>query len=305
MEKIDNVSGKKDMLRRLTVLTLVLLIISFLWIFYTLYAFLEIRMRVPFTAILGNLIGFGYIVRVLLYISFTSMILSALKRSSRSNKLMTAGFITCIFSAISLFFEFAALSDIGDDYLVGGYECTLEWTYLFGSLILNILFLVIAFILVIRTLRSRDVSSLSPKSVVDGVIFEVSQYAGIVCGLTGLVFTLYAYIVLRDFSLERWLQWLLVFYSAAIILPYIAIIVYWIVRLIRKKDRTSYDEMQKNYIASSGMTAWLFSLPLMTVIFLLTSFREGLVVTMLWFPFYLFATLLVFSVSLLLRFRKK
>jgi hypothetical protein len=140
--------------------------------------------------------------------------------------------------------------------------------------------------------------------MVDEIIFEVIQWVGIVCGLTGIAFTTYAFVALTDFTVKSWLLWLLTFYSAVILLPWLALTVCRIIRLVLKREPSSFDEKQKQDLAFSGMTAWLVSIPLMAAFLAFSLGKVSSPALFPWFPFYLFVTLLVFSATLPARFRR-
>jgi len=185
-------------------------------------------------------------------------------------------------------FDFAALEDIGSDYLVQGYECTLEWIWLFGSLLFRLVFYIILYRIIFIILRGIRGVTANPPPVVDEIMFEVTQYTGMVCGFIGLAFTLYAYVALGDFTISNWFL----------------LIIYWIIRLSRKSRLTLYDEKQKYDLASSGLIAWLSSIPFMIIILITSLGQSSSPAVYLWFPAYLFFTLLVFSASLLLKYKR-
>lgn len=296
----DIIPDKK--LRISTIITLVLLIISFLWFFYDLYALKVIRAKSPDVDTISELMGVGFIIRLLLLSSFVLLILRSFKSGVKADALITACIIGGTVTAISLIFDFAALDDIGSDYLVYGYDCTMEWWWLRGSYILRLVFYVFLLVLCIRLLRETHASTTD--SVVDELMFEVTQYVGIACGIIGVAFTIYGYIVLDNFAMRAWLLWLLMVYCLVIILPWFFLIVYWIIRLSRRSELTVYDEKQKQDFASSGLTAWLASIPVMIVILIISLGQASSPTVFLWFPFYIFFTLLVFSASLLLKYKK-
>lgn len=178
----------------------------------------------------------------------------------------------------------------------------MEWWWLRGSYILRLVFYVFLLVLCIRLLRETHASTTD--SVVDELMFEVTQYVGIACGIIGVAFTIYGYIVLDNFAMRAWLLWLLMVYCLVIILPWFFLIVYWIIRLSRRSELTVYDEKQKQDFASSGLTAWLASIPVMIVILIISLGQASSPTVFLWFPFYIFFTLLVFSASLLLKYKK-
>lgn len=304
MEQAGLLSGNRKQLKVSAVVTLILLAISTLWIFTDLYIYSEIKQKSPDWHDLRNLIVIGYIVSGLSFISFAVLLYMSFRNGIKTDVLIIFCIITGVISAVNLVFDISALDDISADYLQGGYDCIMEWTWLFLSLIVRLIFFVAGFMLLFRILKKIGSLNAVSKSVADETVFEATQYVGIVCGIIGIAFTTYAYITLKDFAMKNWLVWLLMFYCLIIMLPYFIVIVYWIFRLNRKTTLTIYDEKQKQDIALSGMTAWLASILVMTVLFLFSFGKPASATVFLWFPVFVFTTLLVFSVSVLLRFRK-
>lgn len=304
MKQAYRLPTKNRSLRTVSLITLVLLILATLSLFYDLYAYLEIRAKSPAIEKISNFIGTGFITQVLLLFSFALLILKSFKTGLKAGTLVIASIIAGTVSAILLVFDYAALEDISNDYLIQGYDCTLEWIWLYGSLLFRLVFYAILYQLIIRILKEIKELTASPASVVDEIMFEVTQYIGIVCGSIGLAFTVYVYVALGDFTISNWLLWLLMFYSLAIVLPWFTLIIYRVIRLSRKTRLTLYDEKQKQDFASSGMIAWLSSIPLMIIILITSLGQSSSPTVYLWFPSYLFFTLLVFSASLLLKFKR-
>ncbi len=305
MAQSNSLSGKSKQLQTILFVTLVLLTGSFLWIFYDIYAYLEIQARSDAVERISSVIGIGFVVQIFLYISFGIVVLTAFRSGLRSDRLVILSIIAGVVSAIFLVFDFAALEDIGTDYLVHGYDCAMEWIWLFSSLAVRLFFYVTAYLLIIRILRGVRSLTYTGKTIVDEIIYEVTQYVGIVCGLIGVIFTSYVYVALKDFTMINWLVWLLMFYCLVIILPYFTMIIYWIIRLAGKSEMTLFDEKVRQDIAQAGLTAWLVSIPVMVLIFVSDFGKTPSATMLMWFPFYLFSTLLVFSVSLLERFKKR
>lgn len=305
MAQSNSLSGKSKQLQIILFVTLVLLTVSFLWIFYDIYAYLEIKARSDAVERISNFIGIGFVAQIFLYISFGIFVLKAFRNGLRSDRLVILSIISGVVSAIFLVFDFAALEDIGTDYLVHGYDSSKEWIWLFSSLAVRLVFFVTLYLLIIRILRGIRSFTYTGKTIVDEIIYEVTQYIGIVCGLIGVIFTSYAYVALDDFTMINWLVWLLMFYCLVIILPYFTMIIYWIIRLAGRSEMTLFDEKIRQDIAQSGLIAWLVSIPVMALIFVSDFGKTPSATMLMWFPFYLFSTLLVFSVSLLERFKRR
>ena len=127
METKDLQTKQKKQLQISSIITLVLLLISFIWLFYDIYAYQEIRAKAPTIETISIGIVIGFIPKGLLYISFAILLLLALKHIVKFKFLGILCIIFGIVSSISLVFDFAALSDLGDDYLTArGYSSSLR-----------------------------------------------------------------------------------------------------------------------------------------------------------------------------------
>lgn len=303
MKKADTIKTGSNRLRIITMITMAILVTATLWLFYDFWSYIMIRAKSPESETFGTVTGIGYVVRILLFLGFALMMVRAFRRGTKPTFIVITSIITWTIAFTAMFFDFAALEDIGTDYLENGYSCTGEWIWLFGSLILRLFFYLSLFVLIFSILRDTGTRTPSSAPVVDEIIFEVTQWVGIVSGLTGVAFTAFAFIVLDDFTARSWLLWVLFFYCGAIILPWLAVTVFRIGRLLFRREPSPYDEKQKQDIAFSGMAAWLASIPLMAIILGISLGKSSSPVVYLWFPFYLFSTLLVFSAILLARFR--
>lgn len=304
MKNTESYNAGSNLLKIMGMVTLAILAMSLLWLVYDLYAYIMIRRMSPGSETYGMITGIGFLVRILLFLSFLMLMTRAFRNGLKPSMTVIVSIITWTIAIIAMFFDFAALEDIGTDYLRYGYSCTGEWIWLFGSLVLRLSFYESLFVLIFSILRNISTFRPSSKPVVDEILFEVTLWVGIISGLTGVAFTTYAFFVLDDFSTGSWLLWLLLFYCGAIILPWLVFTVFRIARLVFRRDPSPYDEKQKQDIAFSGMAAWLASMPLMAIILSVSLGKSSSPVVYLWFPFYLFSTLLVYSVILLKRYRR-
>lgn len=303
MRKSINLPESDNRLKTLIIATLVLLILSSMWIFLDLYAYFGIRARPVPEEFPDYMLGTGFIIRILLYASFALMMFRAFKSGLRINLLTVICILTGVLLIISLVFDWAALTDISHDYGIAG-DCFMEWTWLFISLAVKLVFSIAGLLLVISMMKGKSFATQAVKPVINEAYFEITQYVGIVCGLAGFAFTLYADVSLQEWRFGSWLVKLLLFYCLTIILPYLSITVMWLIKLARRDETSRYDEKQKQDIALSGLTAWLASIPVMTVVFVVDFTGSGSATDLLWLPYYLFSTLFIFSLSLLIRFRK-
>lgn len=88
------------------------------------------------------------------------------------------------------------------------------------------------------------------------------------------------------------------------IFPYLSMILFWIIKLAFKKNRSLYDEKQKKDLANSGLFTWLMSIPLMSLFMFINLGHARLASGLIAFPVYVFTTLLIFSVSVLFNFKR-
>lgn len=299
-----NLRESDSRLRILLIITLVLLILSSMWIFYDLYAYLEMRANPVPEEFPENGLGIGFIIRILLYTSFAFMMFRAFRSGLKTSLLTAICTLTGVVAGISVVLDWAALVDIWHDYRGAG-GCVREWTWLFISLAVQMAFCIAGLLLVYSLMKGKADVTATVRPVINEGFYEMTQYVGMVCGLAGFAFTVYADVSLQDWRFGNWLVQLLLLYCLAIIMPYILIIVFWLLRLARRSDKNLYDEKQRQDFAFSGLTAWLASLPVMTVVFISDLPGSGSGTGLLWLPYYLFSTLFIFSLSLLLRFRKE
>lgn len=287
-------------------ITLVLLLISFLGLFYNLYAYNEIKAKTPSFEAIRSGIFLVNITKLLLFISFTSLFLSALKHNL---KFKLSGILTTILGIVSflwILFGFAALQDISHEYLTGRFACIPEWKILYYGLLINFMFFLVGLLTIIKIRREAKSLSNNRKSITEESAFELTQYVGIVCSLIGIAFVLFIYSVFSNNNLiiSSFTIFLIVLSCLIIILPYMLIVFNWINKLTREEDRSFIDEKQKHDLFRSGLVAFLFSILFIFVFFMINHGRTGQISAIAYFPLYLFATLLVFSISVLYNFKK-
>lgn len=298
--------NNKRQVKALSVITLILLTISTLSLIYNIYAYFEIKAKTPEIDVIGIGVAIGYIPKTFLYFSFGFLILSILNILNKFKLLGISGVILGVVSAISLVGEYAALTDILDDYVVYGYKCTLEWITVYLGTIIHILFYFFVFFILLKTLKILKTPEPVNSSVVNEIFFEIIHYIGAICGLIGLAFTTYVLIFLTEFQIYEmnWLKWLILVYCLIIVLPYCAVILFFIIKIIRTKKRTRYDEKQKNNLIKAGFTAWIFSIPVLLLFFIINLIINGSSFSILWLILYFFLNLFLFSFATLIYYKK-
>lgn len=197
------------------------------------------------------------------------------------------------------------MNEYYEEFYLGGYNADFEWKYTHSFMIVNLIFCISAMVFVIRGMRNLKYA-VSTDSQSNEYIFEITQYIGIISGVIGLMFTWYAYKYLSFYSHKlspSYVNW--VFMCCLIFMfPYLSMILFWIIRLACKKDRLVYDEKQKSDLAKAGLYTWLFSIPVMSFFMFMNIHQVNIVTGVLAFPVYVFTTLLIFSIFVLLNFKR-
>ncbi len=122
-------------------------------------------------------------------------------------------------------------------------------------------------------------------------LFIAVNVTGIICALGGLLITfLYPGLIIEYHLWEL------------IILPFALIQVY--ILLIQKvdKSRDIFDEKQAFNLNTAAAVTWALSIPVMAILFML--YMDGILAGLLWFPFYLFTGLLIYSAGSLYYFKQ-
>ena len=277
-------------------------LVSFGFLIYNVIAFEYIRAKISnceelgeTTEVLALYIGIGLMVSFFFHISAIFTMTFRFQFIKKITALGMTILLIGIFSFICLIGDLAALSDIGKQYQVG-LSTTSEWRYLYLAFIPHVVFHILMLITLYLTFSLfKNQNHLEPV-LKDEIIFIVAQYIGILCGVIGIGFTFL--IVLLQVS-PYVLRYILPFYCLFIIMPYGLICLYWII--IKRKERLSevYDEKQWRDVAKAGLTTLLLSIPCMAIMYILNYQTMYGTISMIWFPFYMFLILLIFSGSTL------
>ncbi len=287
------------------ILTMIFLIVSFLWLFYDLYAYREIHLKSGQLKNMYKGIYLGFMPNILLYISLFIMLRKSLRHFKRTRAWAFFSIVGAMISGMGILFDIAALSDISQDYLKEGFSCDMEWIWLYTGLLVNLGFLVIVCITIIKTKQSLKSETPRDTVIINEVLYEITQYIGLVSGLMGLGLCLYMYVYLGNINLnqQNWLLWITLSYCILLILPYFLMILIWGYKFFRQKEQL-YDEKQKLEMGKAAIISLLVSIPIMFVFYILSINNNGNFSTILWFPFYAFLTITLFSSCLIYYFKR-
>ena len=127
---------------------------------------------------------------------------------------------------------------------------------------------------------------LARRIAMNETLFVITCIVGIACGVIGLFVTLVwpQYIV----ELHLW---------ELILIPFVLVNIYWAVIAKMGKSAGILDEKQLFDMTKAAAGTWGISITAMAILYLL--YDRGIVHGVIWFPYYLFGTLLFYSASTL------
>jgi hypothetical protein len=289
-----------------TLITLVLLLASLAGMIIDFYLLQLLKAKSPGVERFGNPYTAGFFIQALLCIS---MVVSVYQAFRQTGKFRIAGIALSVLGTLSFCFILMggiAINEFYEEYYIGGWNADFEYFMVILGLAVNLVFVVTGFFTMVLVLRGIRTAPVRREAATNEFIFEITQYVGVVCGIIGTVFTWYAFLYLDYYSRKLTpghVKW--VFACCLIfMMPYLSAILYWVIRLAFKKDRTLYDEKQQHDLSAAGLATWLLSIPLMSIFMFMNYTHHRLASGIIVFPFYVFTTLLIFSTAVLVNFKR-
>jgi hypothetical protein len=289
MKKVINISGR---------VTFTLGILSLCSLIYNLVFYETLRPKViRFEDISGILdrmeiiAAVAFIIIFFFHISAISTLAFQLKFFKRASLFRSFLFFMAVISLLMVFGDFALLSDIGKEHMAG-LETQGEWVVLYCSQVLHFILNILIFVLLFLT-RKSFLDKFSEDIVLkDEAIFINAQYIGIFCGVFGIgVFSAMS-VLMPLWALRKGIFVI----SLIAVLPYLLIVIYWLIIKFKEKVGQWYDEKQYQDITKASLTTLIVSIIIMTIIFIIQYFTSDFdFITITWFPFYVFLALLLFS----------
>ncbi|MDD5658960.1 MAG: hypothetical protein PHR39_02980 [Actinomycetota bacterium] len=238
-----------------------------------------------------------FIIFFIFHISAIFSIILQLKFFKRESILRSFSFFVSVISLLMIFGDFALLSDISKEY-IGGIKTGIagEFLILYLSQGLHLLFLVLVIVLTILTKRRIYKKAMEEIVIKDESIFINANYIGVLCSVSGLGLLILLSIYSPLWAIKKGI----IAITLMIMLPYIAIAVYWAAVKFKEKAGEWYDEKQYQDLAKASLTTWIVSVILLAVIFAFQYwYSKATILNVIWFPLYLFFSLLIFSSSIL------
>jgi len=276
-------------------------LVSFAWLIYNYFAFEFIRPRTLKFAELGPgevlalFIWIGFLIAFLFHLIALFTIIFQFQYFKKVNFFRILTLLTGVISFILLINDWGVLGDIGKEYQLN-ISTAGEWKVLYYSLLPHGLFHLLMFGLLYQLFRDLPHQPATEPVLKDEIIFIIAQYVGILCGLIGMGFTVLIFIKNVPVTL---LKLLIPFYGSFIIFPYGLIAFYWLLIKRTEKPRDWYDEKQWQDVTKAALTTLILSIPGMSLIFFLNYLALHGPASIMWFPFYLFLVLFLFSSSTL------
>ena len=245
-----------------------------------------------------------YLVFGFFHLSAILTLILQLNFFKRDNFLRAFLFFTGTTSLLMLFGDFALMSDITKEYIFG---LPGEFNILFFSQALHFIFYILMIILLVLTRKS--VRKKDEEIVLkDDSIFINAQYIGILSGASGLVLiTIFSLLYLMVYPLPLWaLKAGVVVTSLIAVIPYILIVLYWLIIKLKERITEWYDEKQYQDLTKSSLVALLVSIVFLLVVFIMQYiFKNFELLNFIWFPLYFFFILLLFSATTLFFNKRK
>jgi hypothetical protein len=235
-----------------------------------------------------------YMIFFFFHISALLAIMLQLKFFKRDNFLRAFLFFTGIISLMMLLGDSALMSDISKEYVFG---LPNEFIVLFASQVFHLIFYVLTIILLLMTwkyLRKEE-----EVVVKDESIFINTQYIGILSGISGLALVaLFSIVYTLIYSVPLWvIKAGIIVMALLAIIPYVLIVIYWLIMKAKVRVNEWYDEKQYQDIAKATLITLPSSVLFMGFIFILQyTISKFEILNFIWFPLFLFFTLLLFSI---------
>ena len=216
-------------------------------------------------------------------------------RLRRENLLCSAGFVLGVFSLFLLAVDAIMLREIGNEAPTG-FDSQGEWAIVFFNHGLHILSILVVFLGSLFTRRQVLAGGNFSPAMKDEALFLSVNQIGIFAPLLGLLYINF----LNLFGIPAVYQkGLFLFVSLVVLLPYGLAAFFWLFSKRRERPVDWYDEKQFLDVSRAGLLTLLVSLLCLTGFYLLAFLGVLVIEVLVWFPVYLFLTLLVFSGSTL------
>jgi membrane-bound ClpP family serine protease len=145
---------QKTQTQTISLITMILIVISFLCLFYKIYAYQEIKVNTASLDTINKGIVIANFLKFFLLISMGILLYIAHSYNIRFNWLTNFTIVSGIFTFLFIYSDWAALHDI----FHGESDTRLEWSFLRLGLIINFVFYIAGFITIVKIRREPKAS---------------------------------------------------------------------------------------------------------------------------------------------------
>jgi len=249
-----------------------------------------------------NFAGISVILIIIFHFSSILTIILKLKTVVGESIFLSFLFFVSIISLIMVFGDFALITDIIKEYRANLSGIESEFAVLYFSQFLHLIFycLIIIYIILNNKVKKPSTQSDSELPLKDETIFINAQYIGLFTGILGLAILASLSIFSPLWAIKKGI----VAVCAVLVVPYVAIVIYWLIIKIRERVTEWYDEKQLQDVTKAGLVSFLSSIAILAVFFVFQNIFKFPLLNVIWFPLYFFIVLLIFS-GTILYFSKK
>jgi hypothetical protein len=242
---------------------------------------------------LANFMWLGLPVFLLCHIVCFVAIAAQFQFFRKASALRIIALILGIFSCLMILADFACIHDIFDEYEKGG-QAEGEWSVLYTiTAIRGVIFFAIIANLIEAFIQRRKIRT-DEEVLKDEVIFTLVHCVGVFCGVVGLFFSNAAFVAR---IVHPMLYFTFPFLFILTLIPYVLLAVYWLTIKLKEKSADWYDEKQFQDISKAGLVSTFATVPYLAMIYIMNYNAPKGPLEILWFPFYLYFVMLVFSLS--------
>ncbi len=282
-------------------ITLGFLILSIPAFIYNLILYIRIEIKTVDFELINALVsktetfaGLSFILMVFFHFAAIFTIILKLKTAARESIFFAFTFFISILSLLMIFGDFTLIGDVVKEYYAGLPGIESEFAILYLSQLLHLIFYILFIIFIIKNnlLKRQTGQNNGDVAAKDEAVFINAQYIGIFTGTMGL----FILIALSVFSPLWAIKKGIVALCAILVIPYAAIVIYWLVIKIRERVTEWYDEKQFQDVTKAGLVSFVSSIIILASFFILqNTLTKFPLLLVIWFPLYFFMALLIFS----------
>jgi len=289
-------------IRKLQIINIISGVLSLVIFGYALFVFLRLQPKMVAFEVLSDIesgmmtgVGFGLLIILAFHLLSLLQMAIYIKHSEVIKAIPLILFIIGMISMLLVFSDVALLNDINKQFLHGMTQP--EWSLVYP--IMGFQF-VITLIITVLHISGFFKPEQYDKVARDSNIYLIVQYVGVICGLMGLASSSLGFVFPRAWSLTIHTT----MGGIILLFPYVLSVAYWMLTKFKEKNREWWDEKQLQDIGKSALLTLLIDTGFLLMLFILNYNHLDGVVSILWLPLYLFATIFVFSVGNLYFSRK-